>query len=85
MLDVEVEVADPEAAVVVEAGLDHAEKPILDQALEGLVHGIVILQDGSNATMEPVYPKRGNVTVKLIAQTDLTNGIARLPQKLILV
>ena len=34
----------------------------------------VILEDGSNATMEPVYPKRGNVTVKLIAQTDLTNG-----------
>ena len=33
MLDVEVEVADPEAAAVVEAGLDHAEKPILDQVL----------------------------------------------------
>ena len=40
MLDVEVEVADPEAAVVVEAGLDHAEKPILDQALEDLVLGL---------------------------------------------
>ena len=33
MLDVEVEVADLEAVVVVEAGLDHAEKPILDQVL----------------------------------------------------
>ena len=33
--------------------------------------------------MEPVYPKRGNVTEKLIAQTDLTNDIARIPQKLI--
>ena len=33
MLDDEVEVADLEAVVVVEAGLDHAEKPILDQVL----------------------------------------------------
>jgi len=47
-------------------------------------HGIVILQDGSNATMEPVYPKHGNVMEKLTAQTDLMNEIAQLPDKSIL-
>ena len=41
------------------------------------MRGIAILQDGSIATMEPVYTKHGNVMEKLIALTDLMNGIAQ--------